>query len=115
MVIKFLGKNELVEQVYNDGLIKFYSKEDSEDEYGTPIPGVKTEVLKAWYRRMSARSQDIFEARSLGKDIDFKVAIRGNVEIDTKWSAETGNKEYEIYMKDYNPKNSETIISLKEV
>ena len=110
-----LKKPDIIQQVYNDGVIKFYSKVDSEDEYGTPIPGVKTEALKAWYRRMSARSQDIFEARSLGKDIDFKVAIRGNVEIDTKWSAETGNKTYEIYMKDYNPKNQETIISLKEV
>ena len=110
-----LKKPEIIQQVYNDGVIKFYAKTDSEDEYGTPIPGVKTEVLKAWYRRMSARSQDIFEARSLGKDIDFKVAIRGNVEIDTKWSAETSNKTYEIYMKDYNPKNQETIISLKEV
>lgn len=110
-----LKKPDVIQQVYNDGVIKFYSKEDSEDEFGTPIPGVKTEVLKAWYRRMSARSQDIFEARSLGKDIDFKVAIRGNVEIDTKWSADTGNKTYEIYMKDYNPKNQETIISLKEV
>ena len=110
-----LKKPDVIQQVYNDGVVKFYSKVDSEDEYGTPIPGVKTEVLKAWYRRMSARSQDIFEARSLGKDIDFKIAIRGNVEIDTKWSAETGDKTYEIYMKDYNPKNLETIISLKEV
>ena len=110
-----LKKPDVISFVYNDGLIKFYSKEDSEDEYGTPIPGIKTKVLKAWYRRMSARSQDIFEARSLDQDIDMKIAIRGNVEIDTKWSAETGNKTYEIYMKDYNPKNSETIISLKEV
>lgn len=110
-----LKKPDVIQQVYNDGVITFFSKKDSEDEYGTPIPGVKTEVLKAWYRRMSARSQDIFEARSLGKDIDFKVAIRGNVEIDTKWSAETSDKTYEIYMKDYNPKNQETIISLKEV
>lgn len=112
--MKILKTNETVAQVYNDGVITFYSKTDAEDEYGTPIAGVETEMLKAWYRRMGGRAEDVFYARSLGKDINLKVAIRGEVYINPHWSAKATNK-YEVYSVDYNPKNDETIISLKEV
>lgn len=111
-----LKKPDVIAQVYNDGLIKFYEKVDAYDpDYGTPIPGGTEELkLSAWYRRMGSRAEDVFYARSLGKDINLKVAIRGNVYIDTHWKAKT-DLEYEVYQSDYNPKNNETIISLKEV
>lgn len=115
MVTVMLKKSERIQQVYNDGLIKFHSMTQAEDEFGTPIlDETKQLELSLWFRRIGSRAEDIYYARSLGQDIDIKVALRGNIYIDTKWTAEI-DKSYTIYQTDYNPKNNETIVSLKEV
>lgn len=102
-------------QVYNDGLAKFYIKEQAYDPYGTPIPG-GTDVLKlsAWFREGGVTAQDTFYAQSLGQELTRKVIIRGKIAIDPKWTVQIESEAYEVYRSYINPKN-ETEVSLIEV
>lgn len=106
-----------IAQNYNDGVILFYTKEQATDEYNTAIRGEfeTTEVYKDWFRRLGVTAQDVYYSNADDSKVTEKVAIRGNVKVDSKWFARIENEEYEIYRVYYNGANSETEISLAEV
>ena len=105
-----------IHQVYNDGLAKFVTLVPEVDKYGTPTGEfIEKSMIERWYRRTGARAEDVYFARSLNKDINLKIAMRGNLRIDTTWGAVLDDRRYEIYTSDFNPKNNETIVSLQEV
>lgn len=116
-MMKFLQKNELVNQVYNDDVITFKSKVPKKDGYGTPIPGQYDfeEKLQSWFRTVGITSIEIVDAKSLDTDLTKKVAIGGNQEIDSKRRAFIGSRQFEIFRCYYNPNKDETEISLVEV
>lgn len=111
----FKEKRGPVAQVYNAGVIEFYSKQDLEDDYGTVIGSVDTLTYEDWYRKLGITSEDVYYAHSDNKELTRKVAIRGDVEIDTKWSARIEEKQFEVYRTFYAYKNNELEISLVEV
>ncbi|MGX7099593.1 hypothetical protein ACWOBH_06225 [Globicatella sanguinis] len=106
-----------IAQNYNDGVVKFYEKEPKVDEYNTPIRGQyqETETYRDWFRRLGVTVQDVYFSNADAMKVTEKVAIRGNVTIDSKWSAKINGKSYEVYRSYYNGKESETEISLAEV
>lgn len=115
--MKMLKKPEIIHQVYNDGVIVFKVKETQYDEFGTPLTDepIETKVSAWWFRRLGKTNEDVFVALSDSKRLSEKVAIRGNVPINIKWSAEISGKAFEVFRDYYNPKRNETEISLVEV
>lgn len=115
--MKILGKNELVGIVYNDGIVELKSKKPKVDEYGTPIPGQYDfeSELKSWWRTLGITSQEVIDAKNIDTDLTKKIGVAGNQQIDSKWRAFIGTKEYEIFRSYYNYKNDEMEISLVEV
>ena len=116
-MMKFLKKNELVETVYNDGVIDLKSKEPMKDEYNTPIPGkyIYESKLKSWWRTLGITSQEDLDAKSIEKKLTKKIGIPGNQNVDSQWRAFIGKQQFEIYRSFYNYKNDETELSLVEV
>ena len=103
--------------VYNAGVVILSEKKQSYTKLNTPIRGKYelTEVSKYWFRKLGITSQDMYHAQAMGKELNMKVAIRGDVEINPHHIAMIGRKRYEIYRVYYNWKNDETEISLTEV
>lgn len=116
-MMKFLKKNELVKQVYNNGIVSFKSKVPLVDEYKTPIPGkYKYELkMKSWWRTLGITSQEDLNAKTIEKTLTKKIGVPGNQEVDSLWRAYIGNHEFEIFRSYYNYKKDETEISLVEV
>lgn len=116
-MMRFLKENELVETVYNDGIVEFKSKVPEKDEYGTPLPGKYTfeTKLKFWWRTLGITSQEVIDAKSIDRELTKKIGVTGNQEIDSRWRAFIGDKEFEIFRSFYNYKNDEIEISLVEV
>lgn len=115
--MKFLKKNELVAQVYNDGVVELKSKVPQVDEYGTPIPGkyVFETQLKSWWRTLGITSQEVIDAKAIDRELTRKIGVLGNQNIHSQWRAFIGERQYEIFRSFYNYKNDETEISLVEV
>lgn len=115
--MKFLKKNELVEIVYNDGIVELKSKVPMKDDYGTPLPGKYTyqTKTKSWFRTLGITSQEVIDAKTVDQELTKKIGIPGNQEIDTSWRAFIGEKQFELFRCFYNYKNDETEISLVEV
>lgn len=111
----FRTKRGPVSQVYNAGTVTFFEKQVEKDKYGTIIGSVNTEVYKDWYRKLGITAEDIHFAHADSKELTRKVAIKGDRDIDTKWSAQIGDKEFEVYRVFYAYRNNETEISLVEV
>lgn len=116
-MMRFLKKNELVEIVYNDGIIELKSKEPLKDDYGTPIPGkyIYESQLKSWWRTLGITSQEVIDAKTINRELTKKIGIPGNQDVNSKWRAFIGKEEFEIFRSFYNYKNDETEISLVEV
>lgn len=111
-----LKKPEIIQQVYNDGLVELIKRTQKTDDYGTPIGGVEEEVIyKVWFRDLSLTATDTFYAHADDTDLTSKIAVRGKMKISTKWLAVIDDTEHEIYRTYYNPKNKEMEISLTEV
>lgn len=111
-----LKKPEIIQQVYNDGLVELIKRTQKTDDYGTPIGGVdKVTIDKVWFRDLSLTATDTFYAHADDTDLTSKIAVRGKMKISTKWLAVIDDTEHEIYRTYYNPKNKETEISLMEV
>lgn len=115
--MKTLNKNDVVAQVYNDGIVDFKSKVPKLDKYGTPIPNqYKFESqFKSWWRTLGITSSEIVDSRTIDTEITKKIGVAGNRDIDTQWRASIGSKHYEIFRSFYNYKNDEMEISLVEV
>lgn len=116
-MMKFLKKNELVETVYNDGVVELKSKVPLKDEYDTPIPGKYSyeTQLKSWWRTLGITSQEVIDAKSIDRELTSKIGVPGNQNIDSRWRAFIGEREFEIFRSFYNYKNDEVEISLVEV
>jgi len=116
-MMRFLKENELVEIVYNDGIVEFKSKVPKKDEYGTPLPGKYTfeTKLKYWWRTLGVTSQEIIDAKTIDQELTKKIGVCGNQEIDSEWRAFIDTRQFEIFRSFYNYKNDETEISLVEV
>lgn len=110
-------KEVLVSQVYNDGVIHFYTKKQKLDNFNTPIRGEfeREQVYKDWYRQLGITVEDAYYSRSLQQDVTLKVAVKGNLQIQAKWYAVIETKEFELFRVFYNWKADETEISLMEV
>lgn len=107
---------EVIQQVYNDGLVQFIELKRVVDDYGTPIHASEPEVkAEMWYRDLSLTASDTYFAHADDTDLNSKIAVRGKVKVSVKWIAGISGTEYEIYRTYYNPKNNETEISLMEV
>lgn len=106
-----------IAQNYNDGVIKLYEKTQEVDKYNTPIRGRYTEqeVYKDWFRRLGVTVQDTYYSSADKMKVTEKVAIKGNVVIDSQWSAKINQKQYEVYRVYFNGETQETEISLSEV
>lgn len=106
-----------IAQNYNDGVIIFFSKEHKEDEYNTALRGQYTEqeVYADWFRRIGVTVQDTYYSNADNVKVTEKVAIKGNVTIDSEWSAKIDDRNFEVYRVFYNVNNVETEISLSEV
>ena len=116
-MMRFLKDKELVETVYNDGTLELKAKVPLKDDYGTPIPGKYTyePKLKSWWRTLGITSQEVVDAKSIDRELTKKIGVTGNQEIDSRWRAFIGDKEFEIFRSFYNYKNDEMEISLLEV
>ncbi|WP_062532340.1 hypothetical protein [Jeotgalibaca dankookensis] len=116
-MMRFLKTNELVQQVYNDGIVELKEKVPSLDEYGTPIPGRYTYELqlKSWWRTLGITSQEDLNAKAIEKTLTKKIGLPGNQEVSSRWRAFIGTREFEIFRSYYNYKKDETEISLVEV
>ena len=106
-----------IAQNYNDGVIFFYDKTPVLDEYGTPIRDryETVETYSDWFRRLGVTVQDVYYSNADDMKVTDKVAIKGNIHINTKWSAMIDDRKYEVYRSYYNGKEGETEISLAEV
>lgn len=104
-------------QVYNAGVVEFYTKTIMKDRFNTPIRGQysKDLVLRDWFRKLGITSEDTYHASADDKKLTRKIAIRGDIDVDVKWFASIDGKEYEIYRYYYAYKKNETEISLVEV
>lgn len=115
-VMTMRKRPEVIQPVYNDGLVTLIEFTQAVDEYGTPIGGLKPKIINQhWYRDISLTASDTYYAHADDTELSSKIAIRGKVKINIKWVAEIDNVEHEIYRTYYNPKKNETEISLKEV
>ncbi|MGX7091184.1 phage head closure protein [Hutsoniella sourekii] len=113
-----MAKKEFINQVYNAGIARFLAKaEPKRDKYGTPLRGqtIYVEAMKAWYRKLGITAQDVYYSHADDTQLNRKIAIFGDVDIDTKWRVELGDKHYEVYRCFYSYKHNETEISLREV
>ena len=112
-----LKKPQIIAPVYNDGVIYFYEKDRTKDEYGTPIrrEHEKSLVFKEWFRYIGITAEDTYYSNAEDKRLSLKVAVRSNVQINVKWTVEINGVSYEIYRQYYNSRKNETEISLVEV
>ena len=106
-----------IAQNYNDGVIEFYTKEQIVDEYNTPIRGKYEETIEYadWFRYLGVTAQDVYYSNADGSKVVQKVAIKGKVIVDTKWSVRIETKHYEVYRSFVNGETNETELSLAEV
>ena len=115
MVMMMRKRPEVIQPVYNDGLVTLIEYTQKVDDYGTPIGGLEPRVIdKYWYRDISLTASDTYYAHADDTELSSKIAIRGKVKINPKWLAKI-DTDHEIYRTYYNPKKNETEISLKEV
>lgn len=112
-----LKKPDIIQQVYNDGRAVFTQFTQAVDDYGTPIrgEGVEEIVREQWFRYLGITAQDVYYAHADDKNLSSKIALKGNVHIDTKWRVGVNGKTHEVYRTYYNPKRNETELSLIEV
>lgn len=112
-----LKKPDIIQQVYNDGRAVFVELIQKVDDYGTPIRGEGEEEIhhEQWFRYLGITAQDVYYAHADDKNLSSKIALKGNVKINTKWRAGVNGKRHEIYRTYYNPKRNETELSLVEV
>ena len=103
-------------KVYNAGIAEFGSMEKEYDKFGTPI-GTQTfqSKMKAWYRHLGVTASDVYYASADDKEVNRKLAIKGHVEVDTKWHVKIQEKTYAVYRVFYAFREDETEISLVEV
>lgn len=116
-MMRFLKDKELIETVYNDGIVELKSKVPKVDDYGTPIPGkydFKLE-LSSWWRTLGITSQEVIDVKNIDRELTKKIGVTGNQEFDSRWRAFIGDKEFEVFRSYYNYKNNEMEISLLEV
>ena len=105
-------------KIYNAGKADIGSMEKVHDEFGTPIGSSEfVSQMKMWYRNLGVTASDVFYAQSDGTDIEKKIALRGYLDISTKWHVKMKNpkgveKTYAIYRVYYNPKDDETELNL---
>lgn len=104
-------------KVYNAGLADIGNKEEVYDEFGTPVGKQSFEsIMKVWYRHLGVTASDIYYARADDTEVKKKIAIKGYVDIDTRWHVQFAeNKEYAIYRVYYNYRSDETELNLIEV
>lgn len=117
-VIRLLKKPDVVQKVYNDGLAEFYDVVEKTDEWDTPIRGEfeKGNIqLESWFRYMGITAQDDHYAKADGKILSSKIAIRGNVKVNTKWLIEIDGVDHQVYRTYYNAPRGESELSLMEV
>lgn len=112
-----LKKKDIIQPVYNAGKIQFIQVVPKKDKFGTVIRGEYDELILSshWFRHLGITASDNYFAHADDVDISRKLAIRGNIELSTKYIAKISGRSYEIYRIFYAYKNNETEISLKEV
>ena len=103
-------------KVYKDGMADIGTKEVVKDEYGTPIGREEfNSKSRRWYRRLGITAEDLFYARSDGKEVQKKIAFEGFVESSPEWHIKIGEVIYAIDRIYYNPKDNESEFTLYEV
>ena len=118
MVMMMRKRPEVIQPVYNDGFAKFYDIIEKTDEWGTPIRGEFEKgnlQLEIWFRYLGITAQDVYYAKADDENLTSKIAVRGNIRINTKWQLEINDVNYQIYRTYFNPKNNESELSLVEV
>lgn len=100
-------------KVYNAGKADIGSMEKVYDEFGTPIGSSEfVSQMKMWYRHLGITASDVFYAKSDNTDLQKKIALRGYLDISTKWHVKMNDRLYTIYRVYYNPKDDETELNL---
>lgn len=105
-------------KVYNAGIADIGNMETVRDEFGTPVGKDKfISQLIMWYRHLGITASDVFYAQSDGTELEKKIALKGYLDISTKWyvkmkSPKGVEKTYAIYRVYYNPKDDETELNL---
>ena len=103
-------------KVYNAGQADFGKKEQIKDEFGTPIGRDEFESkVRLWYRRLGITAEDLFYARSEGKEVQKKVAVKGYIDATPDMEVKIKDQLYAIDRIYYDPKDDETEFTLYEV
>lgn len=105
-------------KVYNAGKADIGQMEKAYDDFGTPL-GNETfnSKMVMWYRHLGITASDVFYAQSDNTELEKKIALKGYLDISTKWHVKMNDrsgkeKTYAIYRVYYNPKNDETELNL---
>lgn len=103
-------------KIYNAGIADIGVADKTYDDFGTPIGKAEFQSrTKAWYRNLGITAEDVFYARSDNTELQKKIALKGYVEVNTKWQVKITSQNYEVYRVYYNPKDDETELNLVEV
>ena len=63
------------------------------NEYNEPTGKQEfVEHLVTWYRKLGVTAEDMYYAKADSKEMKGKIAIKGDVEVDTKWHLKNGFK-----------------------
>lgn len=103
-------------QVYNAGKAYFGEVITERNEYGEPTGNrVFEEHLVRWYRKLGVTAEDMYYAKADAKEMKGKIAIKGDVEVDTKWHLKMGDRTYAVYRVYFDARKEETEINYVEV